>query len=87
MSAIKFAYNHLPVSCRMGEGQYTYQYIVENDAAVTRYEIFANSIAEAINWVAYYAKAPVSNYAAIDATTWQLYFAHDAYNRYYLYLV
>lgn len=86
MSAIKFAYSHVPVSGRFGAGSYSYTLILENTEKIERYEIFGECIQDVFCWVAQVTNAAVVNFASIDGVTWELFLAYPVPYKVYVYL-
>lgn len=89
MSRVKNLYRSLPVNNRVGEGVYTYQFIVESDDNVVRNEIFANNLASAIFYASQLMNMAVVNQIMLDNSTCELFFAQTLNSniRYYLFTV
>jgi len=67
---VKFAYRHLPVTNRFGSGSYTYTLIQEGQSSVLRYEVFADTLQQAIFLIS--SLRAFTGYQRIDNNTWEL---------------
>lgn len=83
-NAVKYAYRHLPVTNRFGQGEYTYTLIQEGQSHVLRYEVFASSLQQAITFVS--CLKAFGGYQIADHNTWELLpTVYDGY-RWFIYL-
>jgi hypothetical protein len=70
--ALTSQYNKAPVQGRIGQGVYTYNFIIDTELqGVRKWEIFANTVEEAIGYITNFI-TPVANFNYIDKDTMSL---------------
>lgn len=82
--SINSNYTNVPVSARIGNGCYTYKFVIHGDTTI-KWEIMANSVEEAISIITYNYGAVIS-WQYVDSNTVSLVINKPQNITYLLYL-